>query len=356
MESFLKHESVRRILIGAGFFLTTLIAAVLGYTIAGWTLLDAIYMVVITIFGVGYGEVNPIQTPALKVFTMLVILAGTTSAVYIVGGFLQLITEGEIYRAFHEGRMTKGIETLRNHVIICGYGRIGQILSTEMEVAKQAFVIVDSNGDRLTKTRDRGYFTLLGNAADEQVLISAGIERARFLASVLPDDATNVFITLTARGLNPNLIILARGEFPATENKLKLAGADHVVLPATIGAQRMAHMITHPAALDFLDQSEGGRTLNELLSSIDVQVDELAIPDDSPLVGGPLSNIEIKGQGAFIVVAVRRATGETITRPSHSLEVLPGDTLIVMGRQGDIPKFAQTFALKRQLRYRGSSF
>ncbi|MBF2077221.1 MAG: potassium channel protein, partial [Synechococcales cyanobacterium T60_A2020_003] len=260
-----------------------------------------------------------------------------------------------ILRRRAAGNRPAGIETLKGHVIICGYGRIGQSLAVEMDHARQKFLIVDNSGDRITKAQDRGYLTLLGNAADEHVLLSAGIEHARFLATVLPDDASNVFITLTARGLNPNLIILARGEYPSTENKLKLAGADHVVLPATIGAQRMAHMITHPAALDFLEQSEGGRTLNELLSGLDVQVDELAIPHDSPLVGGPLSNVEIKGQGSFIVVAVRRATGETITRPDHTLNILGGDTLIVMGRRGDIPKFAQTFALKRQLRYRGSS-
>jgi voltage-gated potassium channel len=355
MDSFIKHESFRRVLTGSIFFTITIIIAVTGYTLAGWSVLDAMYMVVITIFGVGYGEVNPITSPTLKVFTMLVIIGGTSSAVYIVGGFLQMVTEGEIYRAFHEGRMTKGIETLKNHIIICGYGRIGQILSVEIEASKQPFLIVDNSSDRIAKAQDQGYLTLIGNASDERTLLAAGIERARFLASVLPDDATNVFITLTARGLNPNLIILARGEYPSTENKLKLAGADHVVLPATIGAQRMAHMITHPAAMDFLEQSEGGRTLNELLSSIDVQVDELAVPEDSPLVGGPLSNIEIKGQGVFIVVAVRHASGETITRPSHDLTVQPGDTLIVMGRRGDIPKFAQTFALKRQLRYRGAS-
>lgn len=349
------QNSFRRILTGAVFFLITIIVAIAGYTAAGWTLLDAIYMVVITIFGVGYGEVNPIDSVHLKIFTILVIIAGTSSAVYIVGGFVQMITEGEINQAFHRRRMTKGIETLQQHVIICGFGRVGQILAQEMRQGKVPFVIVDSDSERTAKASDKGYLVVTGNAADEATLIIAGIKRARSLVAALADDATNVFVTLTARGVNPTLIILARGEFPSTEPKLKLAGADHVVLPSTIGAQRIAHMIKHPAALGFLEErSEGGSTLNELLAQLDVQVDELAIPGDSPLIGGTLSEIEVKGQGSFIIVAVRRTDGTTITRPDHSLPVMAGDTLIVIGHQGDIPKFASNFALKRQLQYRGA--
>ncbi len=350
------NDSIRRILTGSTFFAITLLIAIAGYTIAGWTLLDAIYMVIITIFGVGYGEVQPLDSPALKIFTILVIIAGTSSAVYIVGGFVQMVTEGEINRALNARRMTKGLETLQQHVIICGFGRIGQILAQELQATRQSFVVVDQDGDRIADAQEHGYLAVNGNATDETMLQLVGIDRARFLATVLSDDAANVFITLTARELNPNLIILARGELPSTEKKLRLAGADHVVLPATIGAQRMSHIIKHPAALDFLEQSEGGTTLNELLKQIDVQVDELAIATDSPLIGGTVSDLEIRGKGTFIVVALRRADGSTLTHPNPSLPLLDGDTVIVMGHRGDIPKFAQTYALKRQLRYRGARF
>jgi voltage-gated potassium channel len=131
------------------------------------------------------------------------------------------------------------------------------------------------------------YLTLNGNATDESILQKAGIDKARVLATVLPDDALNVFITLTARELSPQLYIIARGEYPSTEKKLKLAGADQVVLPATIGAERMAHLITHPAAIDFLQEDEGRRNLNELLADIDMQFEEYSILRDSPFLGQP---------------------------------------------------------------------
>jgi voltage-gated potassium channel len=348
------HQSFRRILVGTVFFIITIFGAIAGYTIAGWTLLDAVYMVIITIFGVGYGEVRPVDSPALKIFTILVIIAGTSSAVYMVGGFVQMVTEGEINRALDARRMTKGIDTLQQHVIICGFGRIGQILAKKMLESEQPFVVIDNDGDRLARAEALGYLVRIGNATDETVLQSAGISRAKVLATALPDDASNVFITLTARGLNPNLVIIARGEFPTTEKKLRLAGADHVVLPATIGALRMAHMITHPAAIDFLDQNDGRSTLSELLAEIDVQLDELVVPAGSPLVGKLVSDLEVRGRGTFIVVALRHSNGTIFVHPDHSAVIAEGDTVILMGHRGDIPKFAEHYALKRQLRYRGA--
>jgi voltage-gated potassium channel len=350
------NTALQRILTGTVFFVGTLILAVVGYMIAGWSLLDAIYMVVITIFGVGYGEVQPVNTPALRVFTILVIVAGTSSAVYVVGAFVQMITEGEIRKALGARRMVREIETLTDHVIICGYGRIGQILTRKMMEAKQPFVVIDNDSDRATRAEAMGYLVQFGSATDETILESAGILRAKVLATVLSDDAANVFITLTARSLNPNLVILARGEYPSTEKKLKQAGADQVVTPAAIGALRMAHMITHPAALDFMEQAEGRASLNELLAQIDVQIDELAIPPRSDLVGASIGTVEVRGSGSFIIVALRRANGTVIMNPGRDIFLHEGDTLIVMGHKGDIPRFAQTYALKRQMRYRGATF
>lgn len=347
------QSSLRRMLIGVGFFLATLIIAVAGYMAAGWNFLDSLYQVVITIFGVGFGEIGP-MTPGLRVFTMLVIIAGCSSVAYILGGFLQMITEGEIKRALGARRMMREIDTLKHHVIICGYGRIGLILARKMHEAEQPFVVIDNSSDRVAEAEAQGYLARQGSATDELVLESVGIDRARFLATVLPDDALNVFITLTARSLNPTLVILARGEHPSTERKLLQAGADRVVSPAAIGALRMSHMITHPTALNFLEQSNGRETLNELLAQIKIQLDELVISLNSDLVGMSIGSVEVHGKGAFIIVALRRATGETIVHPSHDVFLHEGDTLIVMGHQGDIPKFAKHHALKRQMQYRGA--
>ncbi|EKQ69516.1 K+ transport system, NAD-binding component [Leptolyngbyaceae cyanobacterium JSC-12] len=349
------QSSLKRMLIGGGFFLATLLIAVAGYILAGWTLLDSVYQVVITVFGVGFGEIGP-MTPQLRVFTMIVIIAGCSSVAYVLGGFLQMITEGEIKRALGVRRMMREIDTLKNHVIICGYGRIGQILARNMYEAGQPFVLIDNDPSRTVEAEAKGYLVRQGSATDETVLESVGINRARFLATVLPDDAANVFITLTARSLNPNLIILARGEYPSTEKKLLQAGADKVVSPAAIGALRMSHMITHPASLDFLDQAHGRETLNEILAQIDIQIDELAVTPASNLIGSTVGNVEVRGRGTFIVVALRRHDGSITVHPDRETFLEEGDTLILMGHQGDIPKFAKHHAMKRQMQYRGAKF
>lgn len=347
------HSSLKRVFFGGLFFCTTLLVAVLGYRLAGWPWLDAAYMVVITVFGVGYGEVHPITTPHLRVFTIGVIIAGTTSAVYIVGAFLQMVTEGEINRAIGVRRMNRDIESLRKHVIVCGFGRMGQILARQLSKSRLDFVIIDHDKERVEMAEALGYLVKFGNATDEPILLAVGIHRAKALATVLPDDAINVYITLTARELNPSLRIFARGELPSTEKKLKLAGADQVVLPASISAQRMAYMITHPVTLDFLSQDDGRQTLNELLSQVDVQVDELVVVPDSPIVGTTIGDIQIQGKGTFIVVALRRAAdGSTIIHPEQYLELRSRDIVIVMGHRGDLPRLVQKYVAQPGVRRR----
>lgn len=347
------QSPLRRILIGGILFASTLVGAAIGYMLFDCAPLDAIYMVIITIFGVGFGEFCPVS-PGQRVFTIFVIVAGSSAAVYTVGGFVQMLAEGEIKQVLEHRRKNKDLASLEQHAIICGYGRIGQVLARKLTEANQEFVIIDNNLDRLNSAEESGYRVYEGNATDEETLLAAGIERARVLATVLPDDASNVFITLTARGLNPSLEIVARGEMPSTEKKLKLAGADHVVSPASISGMRMANLITHPNALEFLDQSEQRTRLNELLAQIDVQVDELIIPSDSPLLGQTIGDLEVRGKGTFIVVALRKSDGEIITHPDHGLPLLAKDVVIVLGHRGDIPKFNHLFRLKSQLRYRGA--
>lgn len=347
------RSPLRRILIGAILFGITLIGAAIGYVLFGCPLLDAVYMVIITVFGVGFGEFCPVS-PGQRIFTIFVIVTGYSAAVYTVGGFVQMVTEGEIKQLLESQQKTRDLANLRQHTIICGYGRIGQVLARKLTEAAQDFVIVDQNADRLAAAEDRSYRIYEGNATDEQTLIAVGIERARVLATVLPDDASNVFITLTARGLNPQLEIVARGEMPSTEKKLKLAGADHVVSPASISGMRMANLITHPNTIEFLDQGEERGRLNELLAQIDVQVDELTIPADSPLVGKTIGDLEVRGKGTFIVVALRKPNGEMITHPSHEIPLVAKDVVIVLGHRGDIPKFTRLFKVNSQIRYRGA--
>ena len=346
--------SLRRILTGVVFFILTVLLATIGYMVAGWSPLDAFYMVVITVFGVGFGEVLPINTPALKIFTILVIVSGTSSTVYAVGGFVQMVTEGEIKQILGRRMMQETIKVLKDHVIICGFGRMGQILTRNLADAQIPFVVIDNNVDRIEQAESQGYLVYLGNATDDSVLYNVGIESARALATVLPDDAANVFITLTARELNSKLMILSRGELPSTERKLRLAGADQVVLPASISAMRMAHMITHPATVDFFNQGDGRNTLNELLGRMDIQMDELAITPKSGMIGATIGDIETRGNGMMIIVALRRADGSVTTHPEQMTVLAEGDAVIVMGHQSDISQILRSLVARRRMRYRGS--
>ncbi len=348
------QSSLQRIVTGALFFSVTITTAVIGYVIAGWTLLDAIYMVVITIFGVGYGEVKPLDTPSLRVFTILVIVAGALSVAYIVAGFVQMVTEGEIRRALNLRQMTQEIQNLTNHVVVCGYGRMGQMLTQKLTADGQRFIVLDRDPERVHSAEEMGYLVYVGNATDETNLQAVGISRARTIATVLPDDATNVFISLTARELNPQIRILARGTLPSSAKKLRLAGADDVILPANIGALRMAHLISHPNAVSFLSQNDGHADLNELLAEIDIQINELAVQPDSPLVNRTIGDLEVHGKGTFIIVAIRRAAGEVVIHPQPHEILGAGDAVMIMGHQKDMPTFAQRHAVKSQLRYRGA--
>ncbi len=343
------HNSFLKIAIGTAFFILTIIIAVVGYISFGWTLIESVYMVVITIFGVGYGEVRPIAHTSERIFTIFVILAGTSSALYIVGGFVQMVAEGEITRAFDAQRKQNAIAKLENHVIICGFGRIAQVMAKHLADASQTFIIIDNDQKRITLAEDHGFLIKEGDATDEDLLQSVGINQAQILATVLPDDAINVFITLTARELNPNLTILARGELPSTEKKLRLAGANHVILPATVSGIQMANLVTRPTSVDFFQQKDQQNSLNDLLSRIEVQIDELTVAAGSPLVGKTIRELGIRGKGAFIVVALRRENGQLLSHPHSSLMLNSQDTLIVIGHQDELPKFARYYQLNYSL-------
>ncbi|MGB4738400.1 MAG: NAD-binding protein [Fuerstiella sp.] len=328
------QSSVQKVLIGATVFTLSCIVAIVGYMLAGWSILEAVYMVTITIFGVGYGEVRPIDDPGLRVFTMGVIIAGCTSSIYVMGGFVQMIAEGELNRFLGARRMTRGIDKLTNHVIVCGFGRVGRILADELSQSDLEFVIVDTNQERLQEAETAGLFVLVGDATDEDVLEAAGIARAKVLATVLPDDAANVFITLTARELNPHIEIIARGESPSTEKKLLRSGATKVVLPAAIGASRIARLITRPSAEKLLSESLQLETLMQDLEQIGLHVTELRVPANSEFAGQRLNDISFGDVAQFVVIAVRSVDGRTVSDPGSDYVLMADDTLVLLAHRG----------------------
>jgi voltage-gated potassium channel len=343
---------MRRIFVGGMFFGLTCVFAVIGYMIAGWSMLDAIYMVIITVFGVGYGEAKPLADPALKVFTMAVIVAGCSSGIYTVGGFVQMLAEGEINRVLGIRRMSKGIDKLTGHALICGFGRVGQMLARELTAAGQSFVVIDSNEARVREAQAQGFLTCLGSAAEEETLLSAGIHRGRVLATVLPDDSANVFITLTARELNATIEIIARAESPSTEKKLIRSGANRVVMPAFIGATKIAHMITRPSAEDLLMDEAGKSHLQEELRQIGLEMTEIDLKTDSPLVGQTIASVEIGG--GFVVVAIKKADGSVVRDPKPDLQLEVKDVFVLLGHRGALPNLTRRMSHRAPTTYRGA--
>jgi len=243
----LSHKTLRK---GLSFFAATCVVATCGYVAAGWEWIDAIYMVTITIFGVGYGEVKPIEEVWLKFFTMGVIFAGCSSLIYVIGGIVQMLAEGEIESMLGTRHISKEIDKLNDHTIICGYGRVGQMLAVELANQDQPLVVVDRDESKVDLAIADGFLAIRGDAAEDSVLTGVGIHRASTLATVLPHDATNVFITLSARDLCASVCIIARAESPTTERKLMRSGATSVVMPAAIGAVRIAQLATRTDGFD----------------------------------------------------------------------------------------------------------
>lgn len=334
---------LRKIATGIGLFVLIFVVAVIGYVAAGWKLEDSIYMVIITIFGVGYGEVQPVQSPGLRALTITVIIVGYGAVIYTVGGFMQMLIDGELNKALGARKMTRDIDRLRDHAIICGIGRMGTILARELNAAGKAFVIIDCDDQRLEAAADQGYLVIKGDASEEHVLEQAGIRRASVLATVLSEDATNVFITITAREMNPAVMIIARGENPRTEKKLLGCGANRVVLPTAIGATKVAQLIIRPTAENMLEQLTSQANINEELGHIGLQFDELEVATGSSLVNKPLSNIEVRSNHGFLIVGIRRPGGTTVLNPRSDTRLVAGDIVIVLGQKDDIPQLSQRF-------------
>jgi voltage-gated potassium channel len=321
--------------IALGFVALVIVVFTIAYRLAGWSWSDSIYMVAITAFSVGYGEVQPVETPGMRFLTVALILFGCTGIIFVTGSLVQWLTEAQIQRVLGGRRMQHEIEKLKHHIIVCGYGRIGRMLASQLREGGAPFVVIDVDPERIAEAHDDGNLTLQGEATDEAMLRAAGITRARVLATVLPHDASNVFITLSARNMNPGIRIIARGEVPSTEKKLIQAGADRVVLPAHIGADHIAHLILHPNATEILDrQTPDGRQLEHHLGGLGLRLEEIEIGPDSGFANRQLGDVERDAGGRLITVAIQRKEGGTDVSPPPTSLLLPGDALVVLRRVG----------------------
>lgn len=289
--------------------------------IEGWGFLDSIYMTIITLTTVGYREVHPLSGRGM-IFTLVLIVGGVGAVFYLLGIGAKIILEGELQSVFGRKRLEKKIRQLRDHYIICGYGRMGKIICRELSEKGIGFVVVEKKLDIALEMEETLIFE--GDATEDETLKKAGIDRAKGLISVLPTDAENLFVVLSARGLNPKLFIVARAGEEGSEQKLFRAGADRVVSPYHIGGLRIAHTILKPAVMDFIEFATKS-------GNIDLQMEEVTVQENSGLSGRTLDDCGIGRELGIIIVAIKQSSGNLSFNPTFRTTINSGDTLIALG-------------------------
>jgi voltage-gated potassium channel len=318
-----------RVRIGALSLVSVFVLAIVGYrVIGGFGWLESVWMVVITISTVGFGERSG-TTPSVQILTILVILIGVTSAAYTFGGLVQLALEGEVNRALGRRKMTREILKLRDHVVICGFGRLGQDLAHQLRHREIEFVVVDLDPEKAILANSLNSPSVTGDATLEETLKATNLDHATALVTALPTDAENVFITLTARNLKPDLQIIAKSEQESSCRKLRQAGASKIVMPHRVGAQQMERMISRPSTADLVE-------LFSEASQLDVELDEFQISSSSSLIGKTIGESGLKEQFNLLVVAIRDPGEEFQFNPQPSHVLDDQDTLLVIGQVKDI--------------------
>jgi voltage-gated potassium channel len=328
----LLDSPVRNLTAGVIYTVTVMIIATIAYMAAGWSFRDALYMVIVTVYTVGYNEVRPINTAALNVITIGLIVLGCTGIIFLTGALVQFFTLNQINKTLGLKRMNTQIDELQEHVIVCGFGRLGTVLARSLRASSAGFVILEANEARANEARLQGYLCIHGDASSEAVLLAAGVKRANALATVLANDAVNVFITLSARALNPNLSIVARGEVSSTESKLLQAGADKVVLPTQIGAERIAELILYEESARFIEGLERSHGFQCVLHNFGVELEVVTAAPQSPAARMTVAAIERQAKGAFFIIQINRRDGDVFTAPPTTTVVGEGDGVVLIGR------------------------
>jgi len=319
-------EPATKLKYAAALLCSVFIIGTLGFHfIEGWNYLDAFFMTLITITTIGYQEIHPL-TEIGKSFDIVLIFLGVGSAAYTFASFTRFVVEGEMQRYFGRRRLDKTIMRMSGHYIVCGNGRIGSLISQELQHSNKSFLVIDTDPGVMESLERTGIPHILGNASDEDVLMKAGIKRAKGLIATASSDMTNVYIILIAKELNPDLFVLARAETEDSVKNLRRAGANKVVSPYLIGGRHMANIILKPTVVDFIELATG-----EKIEDYIIQMEGFKIREDSRLVGKTLKDAPIRKDIGLIVVAVRDRNGRMIFNPGADHTISVDDVLVCIG-------------------------
>jgi voltage-gated potassium channel len=313
-----------------------IVYGIAGYSmIEGWNLLDSFYMTIITISTVGYSELHPLSTTG-RLFTSTLIVVGVGTMLYGFGVFAETLTDNTFVNYRRERQLERALNRLRDHFIICGYGRIGTQIVAEFEEHKIPYAVIDQTEEALVRLRNEDRLHVEGDASSEEILKLAGIERARGLISAVDSDERAVYITLAARALKPDLYLISRAGRPESIRRLELAGANRIISPYQMAGHRMAELAVRPALVDVLD------TLHHGMSEI--AVEEMLVKRGMAAVGRTLADAGLLGPSAAKLLALRRADGTLHVNPGPDLRLDDGDLLIALGSEEQL--FASAAMLK----------
>ena len=334
-------NSTRHLIFSVFLIVFIIILGVTGYMmIEGWNLLDALYMTVETLTTVGYNEVHE-MTRMGRIFTILLICIGVAFFLYVAGAVVQFMVEGRIRTILGRRRLDKKIDRLKNHYIICGYGRIGKVLCKMLLSKPIDLVVVEKDPDLIPEMDADKILYVSGDATNEENLIKAGIQRAKGLIAALATDTENVFLVLTARQLNPDLYIIARASRNESKTKLQAAGANKVELPYDMGAVSMAQRIIRPTVTSFLELAVAHKRK-------DIQMEEMPVRSSSDLVNVMLKDSGIRQQFNLIIIAIKKLDGNMLFNPSFETVIEGGDTVIAVGQENNLQQLEKILNPGRQ--------
>ncbi len=333
------HE--KQVVISIASAVLLILTGTLGYMLLeGWDPVDALYMTVITLATVGYREIHPMSRMG-QIYTMVLIVVGVGFFLYVAGTVIQFMVEGRIRILLGRRKLDRKIARLKNHYIVCGFGRIGSVICQRLHHEGASLVVIEKNGKRIEQLEQQEKLYINGDASDEANLLQAGIKRAKALIAALGTDTDNVFLVLTARQLAPKMKIIARASNEKAKSKLLAAGASMVESPYEMGAATMAQRVIRPTVTSFFD-------LAFAQSNADIQMEEIPVTVESRLNGLILKESGIRQDFNLIIIAIKQADGRMLFNPSFEAKISAGDTVIAVGERSNLKRLEAVLNPKAQ--------